>query len=173
MSLVQELMKQYKQIRDIDKNYDNYPSVLYPPSSNLDSKIYAIDGVTSYPLSPMLKERFLFCSKWDNAYLSQNFLSLDEINRFPYNQLLLNWIDLRKENWDDVPPNSVGESRCSIFSFNPYEPEEIYLVWDDDNKEPKVWHYFGSDFYTFDSLERFLLFINEKIGDEDTIRIKI
>ncbi|QPS08667.1 hypothetical protein I6G66_00915 [Delftia acidovorans] len=42
-----------------------------------ENEIYAIDGVTKHDLSPMLRDRFIFCDRWDDFYLSQNMLSLD------------------------------------------------------------------------------------------------
>jgi len=54
--------------------------------------------------------------------------------------------------------------------YDPYYPNEMYLVWDEDNVEPKVWMYFDADYYTFNSFERFLLHINGFIDDEDTVR---
>ena len=126
-----------------------------------ENKIYAIDGVTKYDLSPMLRDRFIFCDRWDDFYLSQNMLSLDELNSFPYNAKLVEWMSLRKENWDHVPPESVGDSFCSIFSFNPYEPEEIYIDWSDSRKEPTIWYCAQSDYYKYDNLEEFFMEISK------------
>lgn len=126
-----------------------------------ESKIYAIDGVTRQNISPMLMDRFIFCDRWDEFYLSQNMLSLDEINSFPYDAKLIEWINLRKENWDHVPPKSIGDSFCSIFSFNPYEPEEIYLDWSEYREEPTIWHCSQSDYYKYNNLEEFFIEISK------------
>ncbi len=126
------------------------------PTQDLNSKeILAIDGITKHKLSPMLVDKFIFCGKWDDFYLSQNMLSLEEINKFPYPEKLVKWIDLRKKNWDHVPPKKTGDSMCSIFSFNPYEPEEIYLDWSDKKIEPSLWHCTQSDYYKYENVEDF------------------
>ena len=65
------------------------------------------------------------------------------------------WINLRKDNWDHVPPKSIGDSMCSIFSFNPYEPEEIYLDWSEGIDEPVIWHCSQADYYRYNNLEEF------------------
>ena len=97
--------------------------------------------------------------------------SLDEINKWDKNSRIVEWIDLRRENsYPGEPLEDLQPRDISIFAINPHEPEEIYLTWDGDSEEPRLWHYFGAEFYTFNSFERFLLYINKIIGDEDTKR---
>lgn len=152
------------------KGFLNADSFIFPPE-DVDNKISTLSSGTYRPLSQMLRERFDFCGEWKNAYLSQDWLPLSSINNWGGDKKISDWVNIRKENsypgdlLEDHPPENV-----SIFSINPYEPEEIYLLWGKDGEEPQVWHYFGADFYTFNNLEKFLLYVNGIIGDEDTVR---
>lgn len=96
-------------------------------------------------LSPMLKSRFEYASNWRNANLDQDWLSLKEISEIYNNDIAKEWLILRRENWPETPPESISASHCSLFSLNPYEPEEAYLVWTEGIIEPQVWRYFGAD----------------------------
>ncbi|TRX74771.1 hypothetical protein [Pseudomonas mangiferae] len=117
-------------------------------------------------LSPYLKERFEFCSSWVNARLSQNWLSLEEIDDYESDGTLKEWIEIRKENsFGDEPPGKIAPENCAIFSYNPYEPEETYLVWQDGKKEPLIWEYFGGDFLKFNDFKSYLEFI---VGDKES-----
>lgn len=166
---ITSLLKMYKNNLASEGSL-NTDSFISPPEKFNDKILTLSDGVYK-PLSKMLQERFDFCGEWKNAYLSQDWLSLSSINNWQNSKKILEWIELRKENsypgdlLEDHPPENIA-----IFSINPYEPEEIYLFWGKDEEEPQIWHYFGADFYTFNNLERFLLYVNGIIGDEDTVR---
>ncbi|NMG72731.1 hypothetical protein [Parazoarcus communis] len=125
------------------------------------------------PLSPMLRSRFQFCGSWKNARLSQNWLSLTEIRDAKNNETLSKWVALRTENsYDNDPPGCVAAENCAVFSYNPYEPEETYLVWEDGKEEPLVWEYFGWDYLRFENLNHYLEYI---VGDrtvDDSGRIQ-
>ena len=152
MTEVNSLMAKYQAaMKSIGESIGN-PS---PPKKMNEKSILAIDGSTKHNLSPMLIDRFNFCGEWSDFYLSQNMLSLDDINKFPYDKKLNQWINLRKDNWDHVPPKSIGDSMCSIFSFNPYEPEEIYLDWSEGIDEPVIRPCSQADYYRYNNLEEF------------------
>ena len=158
MTKVKSLIKDYENaMRSIGESIGT-PS---PAKKINENFIFALDGITKHTLSPMLIDRFTYCDEWNDFYLSQNMLSLKKINSFPYESKLNQWIDLRKENWDHVPPRKTGDSMCSIFSFNPYEPEEIYLDWSEERIEPAIWHCSQSDYYGYNNLEEFF----EKIAE--------
>jgi hypothetical protein len=123
-------------------------------------------------LSPMLKERFAFCGHWTNANLDQNWLAISDINSAASNSIAQQWISLRIENWDHCPPANVSKDDVALFGFNPYEPEETYVVWRDGQNEPEVWRFFGADYKCFSNLNRFLEYL---IGDrqiDDSGRIQ-
>jgi len=165
-----DLLEKYKKIRDSETDRFGGHSI-GPPSDSCD-KIRTLDYSFFMPLSPMLKKRFEFCSYWKDAYLSQDWLSIQEINDWKKNKKIRELIDLRKENYcyPGQPMADFPMKKIALFSINPYEPEEIYLVWEEINAEPKIWHYFGADFYTYNNFERFLLYINGLIEDDDTVR---
>jgi len=168
---ITELLENYRQLRDT--KIENQGEHNIEPPEKFEDKIQTLDKNVSHPLSPMLKKRFEFCSAWKNAYLGQKWLSFWEINNWESNKTLVEWVNLRKENSfsENEPFVKYPLKNIAVFSFDPDFPNETYLVWDDDNSvEPEIWLYFDAEFYTFTNFERFLLYINEKIGDEDTER---
>jgi len=169
---ITELLEHYRQLRD-QKNENQGEQSIEPPES-CDETIQTLDTYVSRPISPLLKKRFEFCAAWKNAYLEQDWLSLREINNWESNKTIVEWVNLRKENSfsENEPFVKYPLKNIAVFSIDPDFPNETYLVWDDDNAtEPKIWLYFDAEYYTFTNFERFLLYLNEKIGDEDTIRM--
>lgn len=113
-------------------------------------------------LSPMLVERFRFCSRWNNANLDQDWLSISDIAGISDDATAQEWIKLRIQNWDHCPPANVSQDDVALFGFNPYEPEETYVVWRNGRIEPEVWRFFGADFKVFNDFNRFLEYL---LGD--------
>lgn len=134
---------------------------LSPPQLG-NNKIATLKSGVFRALSPMLKERFLFSGSWINARLSQNWLSLTEIQEIDQNSVASEWLRLRRENWDHVPPESVASENCAIFAYNPYEPNETYLVWANEAVEPEIWEFYDADYSVFQNLDRYLEYI---VGD--------
>lgn len=135
-----------------------------------DRTIMTLNPGIFRPLSPMLKARFEFCHAWKDAYLSQDWLGLQEIRNWPNNQNIVRRLELRQENWDFVPPASVPPENCAIYAVNPYELDETYLVWTDDAEEPQIWEFFGADYKMFTNLDRYLEFILGDRSSDDSIR---
>ncbi|MFE8647278.1 hypothetical protein ACFX58_19550 [Sphingomonas sp. NCPPB 2930] len=150
-NIIQNLLEEIESQIDADTDHGEH-EMSYPEPL---MQIATLEKGTFKSLSPMLKQRFDFCSHWSNVNLSQDWLSLREIKGYEKNETLKQWVDLRIENWDHVPPASVGLEKCAIFSYNPYEPEEVYLVWTEKD-EPEVWQYFGADYEKFSDLEEYL-----------------
>lgn len=164
-----DLLRKYKIKRDSEIQSLG-PHKIEKPIPFTD-KIMTLEPGFHRTLSPMLKKRFEFCSEWNNAYLSQKWMSIEEINNWTNNAKIKEWVNLRKDNsYNGEPLEDCPMKNIAIFSINPYEPEEIYLVWNEGKLEPRVWHYVGSEFYTFNSFRRFLLYINGMMEDVDTIR---
>lgn len=159
---IKELLEELKQINLADS--DNDQGIVRP--EKMVDFILTLDG-NKKPLSPMLKERFEYVSTWNDAFLLQNWLSLSEINNFADNPELMENINLRLENWEHVPPASVGLSKVSIFGFDPYDTNETYLEWGDGEIEPKIWLYFDSNYHMFKNLERFLLYAVNQLDEDD------
>ncbi|WP_369944415.1 hypothetical protein [Xanthomonas medicagonis] len=113
-------------------------------------------------LSPMLMERFKFCGRWNNANLDQDWLSVSDAANIGGDATAQEWIALRIENWDHCPPANVSKDDVALFGFNPYEPEETYVVWRTGQAEPEVWRFFGADYKNFRNLNRFLEYL---VGD--------
>lgn len=130
--------------------------------ANLESlELMTLSG-KSRRLSPMLMERFKFCGRWSNANLDQDWLSICDAANIDGDVTAQEWIALRTENWDHCPPANVSKNDVAMFGFNPYEPEETYLVWRGEQSEPEVWRFSGLDYKIFDNLNRFLEYL---LGD--------
>jgi hypothetical protein len=154
-----ELLVRMKERNDADPDHGEQ-CILDPEAA---SDIQTLQPDVSRPLSPMLRARFEFCSSWSNADLDQYWLSLSEIGDCQSNPVLAEWMRLRAENsYGSDPPGCVEPSHCSIFAYNPFEPDETYLVWKDDEQEPMVWRYFGADYKMFLNLNAYLQYI---VGD--------
>lgn len=140
-------------------------------SSKSHEKIQTLDDNITRSITPMLEARFNYSALWINAYLDQNWLGLDDIKNYKNDAVLMEWIRLRLENWDHLPPATVKKSCVAIFGYNPYEPEETYLVWPEDlDGEPAVWRYYGADYKFFKNLDSFLTYVAGEKRQDDSGR---
>lgn len=162
-----ELLRRMKQQNDEDPDHGDQELLAPEPLTSIAT---LAPGITR-PLSPMLRARFKFCSSWRNAYLDQDWLSLEEIGVALANPSIKYSIDLRVENWDSMPPESVKPEDCAIFGFNRYELEETYLVWEVGRDEPILWDYFGADYKMFNDLNRYLEYIVGERRVDDSGRV--
>lgn len=156
------------EIRNANENDpDHGEQNLYPSLTSVGG-IQTFDENITRPITPMLEARFNYAALWVNASLDQNWLGLNDIKNYKSDAVLMEWVGLRLENWDNLPPASVKKSCVTIFGYNPYEPEEIYLVWpEDQDSEPAVWRYYGADYKFFRNLESYLAYVaGEKRHDD-------
>lgn len=149
---------------------DHGEQTLYPSTARTQS-IQTLDDNITRPLSTMLKARFEYVSLWVNAHLDQNWLGPDEIKNSKNDPVLMQWLNLRLENWEHLPPATTDKSCVAIFGYNPYEPEETYLVWANNEKEePEVWRYFGADYKFFKNIESFFAYVAGEKKQDDSGR---
>jgi hypothetical protein len=141
------------------------------PKEAGESRILTLQDGAYKPLSPMLRARFDFASRWEDAYLLQMWMGLNDIENYQSNDQLVRWISLRRENWETAPPASVGADQCAVFGYDPYEPDETYLVWKEGVEEPGVWQYFGAENCYFHDFERFLEYIVGDRPEDDLDRL--
>ncbi len=156
------LLGRLKQMNDQEPELG--PQVLHPATPLLEAQILTLDEKSSISLSPMLRARFEFAGRWENANLCQTWLSLENIAEWFADTNLVEAMRLRRENWDHVPPANVASDKCAIYGFDMEEVEETYLVWRDTRQEPEVWRFVGADYKCFRDLERFLEYL---VGDRD------
>ncbi|MDM1756460.1 MULTISPECIES: hypothetical protein [Acinetobacter] len=162
MSKIQKLLLNLKMINESDVSNEQ---ILHKVGNNT-LKIKTLDGGLRN-LSPMLVERFNFVGKWEDAFLLQTWLSLDEINNHQNIEHLVENINLRIENWDFVPPATVGFSKISIFGFDPFDTNETYLEWVAGYEEPRIWVFFDGNYHMFKNLERFLMYTVAELNKDD------
>lgn len=152
------LLERLRLRNDADPDHGNQSLLPAEPSSDA---LKTLSG-KSRRLSPMLKARFEFCDRWNNANLDQDWLGISDIDNIDNDATAQQWIALRIENWDHVPPANVSKNDVALFGFNPYEPEETYVVWRKGKVEPELWRFFGADYKYFEDLNRFLEYL---LGD--------
>lgn len=129
--------------------------------------ITTLDPSFHQPLSPMLSERFSYGGEWKNAALGQTWLNLTQIKSALSDQRVVERINLRKENWPRVPPESTNSCNTAIFGCDFEEYEETYLVWVEGQIEPQVWRYFGAEANKFVDFQRFLEFqVGDRLEDD-------
>jgi hypothetical protein len=145
-----------------DDDLDRGGQRLHPPDRG--TEICMLDASVTRPLSPMLQARYRFCGHWQNARLSQDWLSLGEIASAMTNNAIREAIKLRVENWDFVPPATVSRKDCALFAFNPHENDETYLEWRAGRAEPVVWTFFDAEVSAFFDFNRYLEYI---VGERD------
>jgi hypothetical protein len=109
------------------------------------------------PISPMLKIRFQYAGRWDNAVLGNTLLGLSDMKHVWDDSHALEQVQIRKDNWETSPPANFPLSQISLLGINARECEEIYLVWE-DAAEPRVVSYAGNYEYNFTSVADCLLF---------------
>lgn len=166
MNKIKDLLLALKKINEDDVTNEQ---IIHEKYEEFRKHIYTLDG-TKREISPMLKERFEFAGKWEDAFLLQTWLSLEEINNYSNIQELVESIKLRMENWEDVPPASVGLSQVSIFGFDPFDTNETYLEWVVGEMEPKIWVFVDGYYHMFNHLENFLKYtIGESQKDDRSI----
>ena len=157
------LLQRMRERNDADPNREEHEC--FPPDKPA-TRIATLDPQITRPLSPMVQARFDFAGAWKDARLSRNWLSLAQIAHAKDDPQIAESIAIRRENsYGDEPPGGVAADRCAIFAHNPYELDETYLVWTDDNEEPVVWEYFGGDVSYFANLESYLSYI---VGNKET-----
>lgn len=165
---IHDLLRRVRALND--SNPDHGEQRVQAPEPGSD-RIATLRPGVSRPLSPMLAARFRFAGAWGNARLSQNWLSLSEIERALNDDRIKRSIELRTENsYGDDPPGGVAPEDCAIFGHNPFELDETYLVWKEGQEEPIVWEYFDADDSVFSNLERYLEYIVGDRAEDDKER---
>jgi hypothetical protein len=99
-------------------------------------RVPTLDG-GGRPLSPMLRARFAFAGRWQNAILGQTWLSASEMARAPKTRDLVEEVALRRESWTRSLVSKLPLDRLSLFAVDVDDGDATYLVWG-KGAEPKV-----------------------------------
>lgn len=165
MKTIREMLDELKHQNSLE---DYIEQEIYPPEKTIN-EIPTLKKGFKRSMSKMLSERFAYAGTWKDAYLSQTWLGLSEMENFDENTLLSEWISLRIENWDGMPPESELPENCAVFAYDPYSPNETYLVWKSNEEEPMIWRYSDGDYYVFNNFQRYLEYaIGERDKDDST-----
>ena len=104
----------------------------------------------------LIKTRFEFADRWQNAVLAQTWLGLHEISVSIQMPEIQKQIQRRKDNWTESPLTKYSPDRIALFGVDVEDQEETYLLWDDLSKEPKIVTYFESQEDKFDNLLEYI-----------------
>ncbi len=122
------------------------------------ARIPTLDGKTR-PMSPMLRARFAFAGRWENAVLGQTWLSTTEMGRALTTRQYKEEIALRRENWTSSPVAKLTLDRLSLFAADVDDQDATYLVWvaaRESAAEPKVIQFAGGSESTYKDLAAYL-----------------
>lgn len=128
------------------------------PAEKAVARIPTLDGKTR-PMSPMLRARFAFAGRWENAVLGQTWLSTTEMGRALTTRDYKQEIALRRENWISSPVAKLSLDRLALFAADVDDQDATYLVWEaarESDAEPKVIQFVGGSESTYKDLAAYL-----------------
>lgn len=113
------------------------------------------NGVFHRP-SPMLQSRFDYAS--DIRHGLELWLSPWQMTSWIKKKDLQSAHQARRAYWIGSPPNRFDENQLSLFGITMDVPQNaVYLIWENDSTEPRVWSCSGMDSTEFESLQEFFL----------------
>lgn len=156
-------------------NDPEYPQIIHSSTWFEGAQIATLEPGVSRPMSPMWRERFQFCGKWENDPFGYTWLDFNESDKWlnsdeyfdEIESTLKERIELFIENYDGFPPTSVPRDSCAIFAAATYSLGECYLIYLEDRIEPVIFTYSGGDWGIYANLNGYLEYMSgdrEKLG---------
>jgi hypothetical protein len=109
------------------------------------------------PASPLVAERFGFAESW-NGPAALRFLSRDEMAHvWRDGDELQRLVRIREEHWEGALMASLPRARVSLIAASEFDGDEVYLLWGDDGREPRVVSYSGHSEDEWENLRKFML----------------
>lgn len=92
------------------------------------------------PESEMVRERFDFCDKWEDAPMQALWLGLREMKEvWQPDHPARDAIRIRRETWPDSLLSKTEDSRVTLFGLDEDLFEQVFLIWPEiENSEPQV-----------------------------------
>jgi hypothetical protein len=146
---------QKKEYGDLDQKVSNQK--VAKPTGNAD-KIPALEKGVYKKASPMICARFEFAGKWTNAYV-MDWLGLADMEKIWTSPKIMKDIANLKENWENSAPAVHDYKDLSLFGYDKYDNNMIFLVWNDKAEEPEIWFYSGQNFKKYKDFAAFAKFI--------------
>ena len=126
------------------------------------NEVPTLDPDVRRPVSPMLRERFLFCGAWELA-THGDWLSVDEMILIANNDTddpriaeIIVYKDSAALDWPNDAGGLFRPDRLSLFAGSDVTYERVYLLWVDDAVEPEVWVYDTNGNARYRDLEQYL-----------------
>jgi hypothetical protein len=105
----------------------------------------------------MLETRFAFASAWWNAIHGHHWLSPNQMERAWVDERLKAMVKCTCDNWEGSPPSVYPLQQLTLFGLEPYQGEEIYLIWPESGfLEPEVCSYISNYEMRFPNLKEFI-----------------
>lgn len=164
-------------IDEYDEDPDNIddPQIIHPSTWFEGAQIATLEPGVSRPMSPMWRERFQFCGKWENDLFGYTWLDFNESYKWLVSDksfgglesTLKERVELFIENNCSFPPATVPRNSCAMFAFTPYELNECFMVWLEEKEEPVIFAYYDGDWSVYANLNGYLEYMSgdrEKLG---------
>lgn len=123
-------------------------------------KMAALQDGVYHSLSPYLIELYSYVEHWEEAFFSQDILSLAMIDNARHTDWIEQNIQGKLKNFITPPGGGYDLSKISIFACSKVDSDETYLLWE-GGVEPRVLRYFGADFEYFDDVIKLFEFFEE------------
>lgn len=120
----------------------------------LPGRVPTLDG-GGRPFSPMLRARFAFAGRWENAILGQTWLSASEMARATKRAAFRKEVALRRESWTHSIVAKRPLDRLTLFAIDADDGDATYLVWG-PSAEPKVLQFAGASETLYANLAAYL-----------------
>ncbi len=108
-------------------------------------------------MTEMLRARFEFCGRWENAVLGQEWLDVLGMAAGSREPSIVAQVGRRREFWDRSMVARCRLCDVVLFSLDALQQEETYLVYSSERAEPRLEFFSGHDAKVFEDLEAFLV----------------
>lgn len=152
------LLKKLKKINDEEADEFMQQELFPAEEKMIKDGIPTLKRNSSRPMTPMLKERFMFAGRWEDAFID-SWLSLSEMKKCPSHRATMAKVKSRIKDWDGAIIGDIDLEDLTLFGFDAEKGAETYLVWNKISKEPKVVYYHDQHENEFKDFNAYLKYI--------------
>ncbi len=147
------LLEQLALNRRSDDYADEFPSRYWPPEEHV-TEVPTLDQQVVKKVTPMLKARFEFCGHWKNPFTGVSWYNIVEMRSAVRDRKVRKTVNELRDYWDDSAPARFENSQLSVI-FSTIG-ESIFLAWEKEGKEPRVYWYRDQSEEQFKDLNDYL-----------------
>lgn len=148
------LLRKLQAENEIHKYAAEYPQKLSPAES-VRRGVPTLAPGKYQPLTPMLAERFRFCSDWNNAFIGMTWSGIAALERAAKSRKVRSEVRTRREYWEGSAPALYPDEQLSFLGFDLVDGAAIYLIWN-GKQEPSIAWYEAQHEDTFRNLNGLL-----------------